>query len=77
MSKTTNYTPITVAALQSFAKKMEKETQLKDGCLTARIVGEFSAGKTRLLKELLNEVIPADLFPVSSIERQTKLQLEI
>ena len=34
MSKTTNYTPITVAALQSFAKKMEKETQLKDGCLT-------------------------------------------
>ncbi len=77
MSKTTNYTPITVAALQSFAKKMEKETQLKDGCLTARIVGEFSAGKTRLLKELLNEVIPADLFPVSSIERQTKLQLEM
>jgi hypothetical protein len=77
MSKIMNYTPITVAALQSFAKKMDKETQLKDGCLTARVVGEFSAGKTRLLKELLKEVIPADLFPVSSIERQTKLQLEM
>ena len=56
MSKITNYTPITVAALHSFAKKMDKETQLKDGCLTARVVGEFSAGKTRLLKELLKEV---------------------
>ncbi|WP_006787824.1 dynamin family protein [Thiorhodospira sibirica] len=48
-----------------------------DGLLTARVIGEFSAGKTRLLRELLGEQIPPALFPVSSLERQTRLPLEI
>jgi hypothetical protein len=64
-------------ALQAFAEQMERTTTLSDGVLTARVIGEFSAGKTRLLRELLGELIPTALFPVSSLERQTRLQLEI
>lgn len=64
-------------ALASFANHMSTRTALKDGVLTARVVGEFSAGKTRLLRELFSSVLPAALFPVSSLERQTRLQLEI
>lgn len=63
--------------MQSFAGHMQSNTQLADGFLTARVVGEFSAGKTRLLRELLGELIPEPLFPISSLERQTRLQLEI
>jgi hypothetical protein len=61
----------------SFTGHMQSSTQLADGFLTTRIVGEFSAGKTRLLRELLGELIPEPLFPISSLERQTRLQLEI
>lgn len=64
-------------ALASFARHMSARTALKDGVLTARVVGEFSAGKTRLLRELFSSVLPTALFPVSSLERQTRLQLEI
>ncbi len=63
--------------MQSFTEHMQANTQLADGFLTARVVGEFSAGKTRLLRELLGELIPEPLFPISSLERQTRLQLEI
>lgn len=63
--------------MQSFTGHMQSNTQLADGFLTARVVGEFSAGKTRLLRELLGELIPEPLFPISSLERQTRLQLEI
>ena len=77
MNKVINYPTVIVDAIEKFALKMEQSTQLEDGVLTARVVGEFSAGKTRLLKELLAEKIPEELFPISSIERQTKLQLEI
>lgn len=72
-----NITEKIAASMQQFAEHMESTTQLKDGCLTARVIGEFSAGKTRLLRELLGDAIPPALFPISSIERQTKLQLEI
>ena len=61
--------------LQAFDERMRP--QLTDGCLTARVVGEFSAGKTRLLSELFGHQIPEPLMPISSLERQTRLQLEI
>lgn len=77
MNKAPYYPALIVAAIEKFAQQMQQSTQLEDGVLTARVVGEFSAGKTRLLKELLSSTMPDDLFPVSSIERQTKLQLEI
>lgn len=64
-------------ALTAFADTLEQQSTPKDGVLTARVVGEFSAGKTRLLRELLSDYLPESLFPVSSPERQTRLQLEI
>ena len=63
-------------ALQTFAAHMTK-VQVSDGLLTARVIGEFSAGKTRFLRELLGDAIPPALYPVSSLERQTRLPLEI
>lgn len=64
-------------ALQAFADQMTHRATPSDGVLTARVIGEFSAGKTRLLRELFGPLIPPALFPVSSLERQTRLQLEI
>lgn len=64
-------------ALQAFAAHMTKVQQVSDGLLTARVIGEFSAGKTRFLRELLGDAIPPALYPVSSLERQTRLPLEI
>ena len=65
------------SALQSFATHMTKFQQISDGLLTARVIGEFSAGKTRFLRELLGDSIPPALYPVSSLERQTRLPMEI
>lgn len=64
-------------ALTHFDEHMNKAVEPTDGILTARVIGEFSAGKTRLLRELFGELIPKNLFPVSSLERQTRLPLEI
>lgn len=64
-------------ALRSFAERLNHPPAPPDGLLTARVIGEFSAGKTRLLREVLGEQIPPTLFPVSSLERQTRLPLEI
>lgn len=50
---------------------------IEDGVLTLRVVGEFSAGKTRVIREILQDKIPENLLPISSQEAQTKLQLEI
>ena len=63
--------------LQSFAGHMASSATVRDGVLAARVVGEFSAGKTRLLRELFSDALPTALLPVSSLERQTRLQLEI
>lgn len=63
--------------LLSFSASLMTHTQPQDGFLTARFVGEFSAGKTRLLRELFGDQIPPALFPISSLERQTRLPLEI
>lgn len=56
---------------------MNREAELLDGVLTVRVIGEFSAGKTRFLRELLGQCIPVELLPISSMERQTRLPLEI
>jgi len=66
-----------LAGMSKFATLMSGWHDISDGCLTARIVGEFSAGKTRLVSELLGDVLPPPLRPVSSREVQTRLQLEI
>ncbi len=69
--------PISLVDLQAFAAKMTQAQQVLDGLLTARVIGEFSAGKTRFLRELLADTIPPELYPVSSLECQTHLPLEI
>ncbi len=72
-------TEIILKATSSFAHKMKdgNTEEIEDGALTVRIVGEFSAGKTRVLSELFPLQIPEALKPISSQEAQTKLPLEI
>ncbi len=67
----------TYQALGAVEAHMNQTTAPSDGLLTARVIGEFSAGKTRLLRELFGALIPERLFPISSLERQTRLPLEI
>ena len=64
--------------LLHFADRMQQQQpKLSDGCLTSRVVGEFSAGKTRFLCELLSDQLPEALYPVSSMQAETRLALEI
>lgn len=65
------------AAVRQFGDRMSAPAAPPDGVLTVRVIGEFSAGKTRFLCELLGPCIPVELQPISSMERQTKLPLEI
>ena len=53
------------------------QTEIADGVLTARVVGEYSWGKTRVIREILANQIPQQYSPISSLEAQTRLQLEI
>ncbi|MBB1077311.1 dynamin family protein [Rhodoferax sp. 4810] len=77
MSSPTTNTAIVYRTLRTFSNHMQRTATPPDGLLSARVIGEFSAGKTRLLRELLGDVIPPPLFPVSSLECQTRLPLEI
>lgn len=63
--------------LRRFARQMACGPVLRDGALSARVVGEFSAGKTRLLRELLGDDVPEALAPISSKDVQTRLPLEV
>lgn len=64
-------------AVREFGARMSAPAAPPDGVLTVRVIGEFSAGKTRFLRELLGSRIPVELLPISSLERQTRLPLEI
>lgn len=64
-------------AMAAFALQMRGWHGISDGSLTARIVGEFSAGKTRLVNELLGDMVPQALKPISSREVQTRLPMEV
>ncbi len=50
---------------------------LEDSEVAIRVVGEFSSGKTRFIREFLDDIIPKNLQPISSMEVQTRLPLEI
>lgn len=65
------------AGLRQFAERMEAAPALADGAMAARIVGEFSAGKTRMLRELLGSFVPEPISPISSRDPQTRLPLEV
>jgi predicted amino acid-binding ACT domain protein len=63
-------------AIQAFNEKMSEK--IIDEMAVVHIIGAFSAGKSRLVRELLlpHKTVQA-LLPVSSRERQTALPLEI
>lgn len=69
--------PDIFGAVRYFGASMDAPAAPPDGLLTVRVIGEFSAGKTRFLRELLGPCIPNALLPISSLERQTRLALEI
>lgn len=62
---------------QEFVQRMTSWEGISDGSLSVRIVGEFSAGKTRLLSAVLGAMVPQALIPVSSRDVQTRLPLEV
>lgn len=72
-----NYITIVSNSLRQFKENYKAERKLTDGVLTSRVIGEFSVGKTRVLKELLSDLIPEKLYPISALQRETRLQLEI
>lgn len=64
-------------AIRSIEADFFQQVQLDDATVSVRIVGEFSSGKTRLLREIFGEGIPQALRPVSSLETQTLVPLEV
>ncbi|QTA82449.1 Dynamin domain-containing protein [Desulfonema limicola] len=51
--------------------------QIQDSDITVRIIGEFSSGKSRLVRELFKDIVPDNLLPVSRRARETLVPLEI
>lgn len=66
-----------LSVTQEFIQRMSSWEGISDGSLSARIVGEFSAGKTRLLSAVLGDIVPDALMPISSRDVQTRLPLEV
>lgn len=64
-------------AIRSIEADFFQQVPLDDATVSVRIVGEFSSGKTRLLREIFSEDIPPPLRPVSSLEMQTLVPLEV
>lgn len=59
------------------ANKLFPNTNYKETPVAVRIIGEFSSGKTRFVRELFGKLIPENLEPVSSRETQTLCPLEV
>ena len=64
-------------AIRGIERDFFQQLTLDDATVSVRIVGEFSSGKTRLVREILGEAIPPALQPLSSLETQTLLPLEV
>ncbi len=63
--------------VEQLAQKLGARQVPTDSEVAVRVVGEFSSGKTRVIRELLQEVIPQEFIPISSHEVQTRLPVEI
>jgi len=63
------------SAIQLFGEQMADK--FVDEAAVVYIIGAFSAGKSRLVRELLRSHNAVDLLPISSQERQSALQVEI
>lgn len=64
-------------AVNQFMRGSAMPAELGEAVLAIRVVGEFSSGKTRFIREIFKDLIPAELMPVSSLEKQTILPLEL
>lgn len=62
---------------QRFQEETNPKANLNESPITIPVVGEFSAGKSRLLDEMLQGLAPDDLLPVSSPRKETLLPLEV
>lgn len=63
--------------VENLGKEFSRAPELGDAGMAIRVIGEYSAGKTRLVRELIRDLAPAALLPVSSQEVQTRLPLEV
>ncbi len=63
--------------VEDLGREFSRAPELGDAGMAIRVIGEYSAGKTRLVRELIRDLAPAALLPVSSQEVQTRLPLEI
>lgn len=63
--------------VENLGREFSRTPELGDAGMAIRIIGEYSAGKTRLVRELIGHLVPAALLPVSSLEVQTRLPLEV
>lgn len=59
------------------ALEERSHAKVKDTSLVIQVVGPFSAGKSRLLRELLKGEVPPELLPISSLGAETWLPLAI
>jgi hypothetical protein len=64
-------TQLVVQSIYHFAQQLDQVTKIEDGVLTIRVVGEFSAGKTRVIREILKDKIPEPFYPLA--HRKLKL----
>ena len=54
--------------VENLGKEFSRAPELGDAGMAIRVIGEYSAGKTRLVRELIRDLAPAALLPVSSQE---------
>ncbi|BCG47968.1 hypothetical protein GEOBRER4_n2826 [Citrifermentans bremense] len=69
--------PILSRTIAEFCLKMQEARTYGDAVASIRIVGEFSAGKTMLVRTLLEGLAEPGLLPHSAMERETFLPLEV
>ncbi len=55
----------------------QQTTSIKDAPYTVRFVGEFSSGKSRVMREIFSPQIPFSLLPRSELQAETLLPLEM
>lgn len=63
--------------VQQIGENIAAREELSDAVMTIHVIGEFSSGKTRFIRQLFGDLVPPALAPLSSGERETLLPLEI
>lgn len=79
MSHVTDRNRRLLQVLATLDQRMRDAAQVPpcEDAVPIRIVGEFSSGKTRLIRELLRGHVPDALLPYSSLQPETAVPLEV